>query len=485
MVMHYKISIILFVLSSFLLLSCSKEEEKVMDPIVTAIRLDVTNLVMNAGDEHQFTVDYEPIDAPTPTYEWSFSPQDTGVTISKTGLFKSFKPGNFKVQVKTLDAMDPISNSYFISVCDVLVKPIAPIEIELSSDSIAIELGKDTLLSYTASPDYASVSNIRWKSSNENVAIVNDGKIETLNAGECIITVYLDKDPALKADCKITVLAPVLESISIDEKRTFEGIGASDRLYVTCYPENAEKTNFIWSSSDTDVAVVSQEGTILTKGAGTCIITVTTEDGRLSDSCEVNVLPVAVKNMYFTGDKEIEVGIGNVINYWSMYLHFEPENATNKNFIIEQLSGFDIATISSDGERIKGLKEGFATFMAKSEDGGFMDVCTVKVIDEVVKNVSVTIQLSSFASIAGYVTAQIKCSVYNLNEDPILVTGLDVLPSSGGGNSNSASFQYHGYVERLRSKYWLNSFNNVYEPYFLVHFQYNNKNYTIRVDQYN
>lgn len=475
---YFKSIFCLFVIP-YLLCSCGNEEEVEKDPIVTAIHLDVTELTMDAGDEYQFTATHEPYSAPAPTYEWSYSPQDSDVTISQTGLFKAIKPGNYIVKVKATDILNPTEENIFTADCDVTVEPISATRIRLSSDSIAIQVGRDTLLSYTVVPEYASVSDIQWTSSDENVAIVKDGRVETINIGKSVITAYSGENPTVKADCILNVLAPSLDSISIVKERTFSGVQVYEQLEVTYYPANAERPELVWSSSNTNVAVVSSEGMITTRGTGSCIITVSTKDGRFSATCEVEVLPVKATDMYFVGDKEIEVSIGKKTYYWSMYLYFEPENVTNRNFTIEQLSGFDVATISSDGERIKGLKEGTATFRATAEDGGYSDVCTVKVIDEVGKNVNFSIQYGSYANIAGYVTAGFRCSVLNLNEDPILVTGLDVLPS-GGGNSNSASFSYHGYVEYLKSKYWENSFNGIYEPYFVLHFQYNGKSYTIR-----
>ena len=108
---------------------------------------------------------------------------------------------------------------------------------------------------------------------------------------------------------------------------------------------------------------------------------------------------------------------------------------------------------------------------------------TLNAGDKVADNVEVYIGLSSWANIAGFVTAEVRCEVFNYNEDPILGRGLDVRPSSGGSNSNSASFAYWGYVNYGRSKYWLNNFTNIYELYYLVYFQYNNKMYTKIVDR--
>ena len=467
----------LFVISS-MLSSCEKEDEK--DSTVTAIHLDVANIAVNAGDEYQFVVTHEPADASTPSYKWSFSPQETGVTISETGLFKAIKPGDFNIKVITTDITNPMTGSPFVATCDVIVKPVFATQIKLSSDSIPIELDKDTLLSYTIEPEYASVLDIKWKSSNENVATVNNGRIEAIHVGKSIITAYSSKDTMVKADCIFNVLAPPLDSISIIKKRIFSGVRINERLNVTYYPAKAEIPKLIWNSSDSNVAVVTSDGTITTKGIGSCTIMVTTEDRKYSAACEIEVLAVNVSGMYFVGDKKIEVSIGKS-KYLMNYIHFEPENATNINFASEQLSGFDVASLTFDG-KVKGIKEGTATFLVRSEDGGYTDVCTVKVIDEVAKNVDVVITLENYAIIGGFTTANMRCSVMNFNEDPILVTGLDVRPSAGGGNSISASFAYHGYVNYLKSKYWLNSFSNIYKPYYLLYFQYNNKMYTKRID---
>ena len=130
---------------------------------------------------------------------------------------------------------------------------------------------------------------------------------------------------------------------------------------------------------------------------------------------------------------------------------------------------------------IIGLQEGVAYFKAISEEGGYTDVCKVVVLNKVVANIEVKISLSGWAVIAGYTSANLKCQVWNYNNDPIRVTGLEVLPSPGSGNSNSAYFKYNGEIEYLRSKYWLNSFQNIYQPYYILHFQYGNKVYTKKI----
>jgi len=60
-------------------------------------------------------------------------------------------------------------------------------------------------------------------------------------------------------------------------------------LEATIAPPAADNTNISWSTSDASVATVSDSGVVTGAGVGTAIITVTTEDGGYTDTCEVEV----------------------------------------------------------------------------------------------------------------------------------------------------------------------------------------------------
>ena len=70
------------------------------------------------------------------------------------------------------------------------------------------------------------------------------------------------------------------------------------------------EADFVWSSSDE--SVIKPEGsTMIYKGTGTTTLTISTSDGRLSDSCEVTVTrdPVKVTRVNFKKDNvEVELG---------------------------------------------------------------------------------------------------------------------------------------------------------------------------------
>ena len=65
--------------------------------------------------------------------------------------------------------------------------------------------------------------------------------------------------------------------------------GKSEQLTATVLPDNATNKKVSWSSENTEVATVDQDGTVVAKKAGTANIIVTTEDGNKTASCTVTV----------------------------------------------------------------------------------------------------------------------------------------------------------------------------------------------------
>ncbi|MBR4462806.1 MAG: BspA family leucine-rich repeat surface protein [Erysipelotrichaceae bacterium] len=84
-------------------------------------------------------------------------------------------------------------------------------------------------------------------------------------------------------------ITPV-SSVSLNKNSLNIKVNASEALTVTVLPEDATIRDVVWSSSDSTVASVNQNGLVTALQAGTAIITVTTTDGtNLSAQCEVTV----------------------------------------------------------------------------------------------------------------------------------------------------------------------------------------------------
>ena len=70
-----------------------------------------------------------------------------------------------------------------------------------------------------------------------------------------------------------------VKSVSLNHKSISIVDGKSVNLTATISPSNATNKNVTWSSSNTSVATVSSSGVVTAKSVGTATITVTTKDG--------------------------------------------------------------------------------------------------------------------------------------------------------------------------------------------------------------
>lgn len=67
-------------------------------------------------------------------------------------------------------------------------------------------------------------------------------------------------------------------------------VGQTSSLEAVVSPTDADNKNLSWQSSDSSVVTVDNGGNITALGEGTAVITVKTEDGGYTDSCQVNAV---------------------------------------------------------------------------------------------------------------------------------------------------------------------------------------------------
>ena len=155
--------------------------------------------------------------------------------------------------------------------------------------------------------------------------------------------------------------------------------GDETTLIATVNPDNATNKNVTWRSSDSSVASVS-DGKVTALKAGTATITVTTEDGGKTATCEVkvnpkNVEPEVIAVTSVSLDKtSVELTEGDET---TLIATVNPDNATNKN-VTWKSSDSSVASVS-DG-RVTALKTGTAMITVTTVDGGKTATCQVKVI---------------------------------------------------------------------------------------------------------
>ena len=164
--------------------------------------------------------------------------------------------------------------------------------IKVSPDTLTLTR-KDETAQLTAEviPSYADNTRVTWKSSDENVVIVDEkGKVTAVGNGTATITVT-SVSGNYTAIVAVTVKIPVeIERITIEaEKETLTKIGESTELKVKIEPENADAQKLIWKSDNEIIVAVDENGKVTAIGNGMAIITVTTEDGKNTASITITV----------------------------------------------------------------------------------------------------------------------------------------------------------------------------------------------------
>jgi uncharacterized protein YjdB len=149
-------------------------------------------------------------------------------------------------------------------------------------------------LTATISPSNATDKNVSWSSSNPSVATVDNGVVNFVGAGNATITVTT-QDGNKTASCYVTVAAATIPvtSVSLNQTSLNKNVGDSPvTLYATIYPNNASNQNVNWSTGNSSVATV-YNGTVSFTGVGSTYITVTTQDGNKTATCNVTVTAIS------------------------------------------------------------------------------------------------------------------------------------------------------------------------------------------------
>ena len=177
----------------------------------------------------------------------------------------------------------------FIS-CGQEKEPVSVTGISLSPTLLEITEGDMHTLSINISPSNADNKSVSWTSTQPVVASVQEGTVTAHKEGTATIIVTT-ADGGKTATCTVNV-APsyvAVSEVSLNHSTLELLEGESTTLSATILPEKATNKNVIWTSSDASVIIVDN-GKVTAIKEGTATITVTTEDGNKSATCEVTVL---------------------------------------------------------------------------------------------------------------------------------------------------------------------------------------------------
>ena len=252
-----------------------------------------------------------------------------------------------------------------------------PVEIQLNKEYISnLQVGASQTLVATVTPEGSNVK-VVWTSADAGIATVSsEGVVTGVAPGTVDITAKADNSTAT---CKVVVTPALPTNIELSSSEIELNIGDKRNLEVTITPSYAVAEDLVWESSDSDVAVVS-DGVVTALKDGEAVITAACNDGKLTASCRVKVLPedveVEVKITAIELDpKSVEMEIGQ---QKTLAVNVIPAEAVADDLVWET-SNSEVAMVSAGV--VTAVKAGNATITAKCNDGTVSATCSVTVLE--------------------------------------------------------------------------------------------------------
>ena len=199
-------------------------------------------------------------------------------------------------------------------------------------------------------------------------------------------------DGGFSASCEVTVKKKVIAVTGVKLSAASMTLREGDKgtLTATVEPANATNKNVEWWTSDLDVVSVTStsggsNGYVEARGAGKATVTVKTEDGEFSASCEITI---EKKEVPVTGialeQSSLLLPVGNT---YTLRAHVQPSNATDQDIKWGSSNG-GVATVDQTG-KVTAVAAGTVDILATL--AGKFARCTVQV-----DNVTISMKKSSY-----------------------------------------------------------------------------------------
>lgn len=159
-----------------------------------------------------------------------------------------------------------VSNAEKIEIYYAEAENVDVSSVTIPQDSVSLEIGGTASVNANVLPSNATDKSLTYSSSdNRVVSVSSSGVLTGLMEGKATVTATSVSNPNASASVEVTVLPAKEEggyklSISPSEWEMSEGSSLS--LHVTTEPELDEGGSIYYSSSDTKVATVSQDGVV-------------------------------------------------------------------------------------------------------------------------------------------------------------------------------------------------------------------------------
>ena len=165
--------------------------------------------------------------------------------------------------------------------------------------NVSLNIGESKYLTATVDPSDA-VTELTWSSSDyPTINVFQDGRILAQKEGTSVITVRTSNGKT--ASCTVTATKPnvAVTSIKVTPSLYTINVGDKYKLTATISPSNATDKSIIWSSDNTNVVCVDNNGNITGVSSGSAIVTVKTSNGKTatcSITCKAKIPDIVIND---------------------------------------------------------------------------------------------------------------------------------------------------------------------------------------------
>ena len=317
---------------------------------VEKVTLSKDSLSLKVGESETLAATVAPENATDKAVTWKSS--DTGVaTVNGSGKVDAIKAGTATI---TATAGGKSAS------CTVTVTPASnPVvnvtSVKLNKTALSLKVGQSQTLTATVEPANATNRDVTWKSNNDAVASVKNGKVAAKAKGTATITAAAG---GKTATCKVTVKAAdiAVKSVKLNTSKITLGVRESFTLKATVKPSNATNKKVTWKSSKSSTVKV-KNGKITALKAGSAKITATAGGKKATCTVTVKKAPTGIK--LNKSSKTLKKS-----KTFQIKVTMKPKSSASYKMSYTS-SNTKVAKVSSKG-KITALRKGKATITVKT-----------------------------------------------------------------------------------------------------------------------
>ena len=292
------------------------------------------------------------------------------IATVENGLVTAIRPG-----IAIITAMQNIQGVVKRATCVITVQQSVT-SITIDPPVLNLAIGEYQTLHANITPKLAGIR-LNWKTSDEKVVKIIEANPLTLTvqgvAGGNAVISAINEDNIVVGYSHVTIRQPVTR-IALSDTNVFINIDAkSIQLRAIVYPENALNKNIVWTSSNTQIARVNENGLVsLVKPGEVSIIARSADNPAVMELCNITIeVPVSTVAL---DEREVIMYVGQSQRLTYSVL---PINAS-KTAVTWTSTKPNIATVDAAG-RVTAKSVGSTVIMLKTLDGGHTAYCTVTV----------------------------------------------------------------------------------------------------------